>query len=333
MAAKRPTRKAKTELSVEGSSFLSALMFVNQAQEKAGLTYQRHCHVKNGWVLAYNGLISAGSKVPFDFHACPQTDKLIAALNNCGSDLSIINDESSITIKSGKFKAHIDCVNPETMPYFFADNKIANLTNSIKEGFKAALIVADESSDRPFAKGALLQGDTIACTDGVRLIEYWHGVDLPPGMVIPVKAMRAVISHSSNLTGFGFSNNSVTFHFEDESFIRSGLLDCKYPDYERLFATDAVFNPLPLDFIKAIETILPFSNENIIYLEEDKITTDKLNKKATVFEVEPLPNNKCYNGAFILQLKAYLDRVAFANDKLYFFGENCRGIIMGKQYG
>lgn len=204
-------RKSKTELNQETLDFLEQLNFVSKAQTKAGVPYQTHCVIKNGILSAFDGTITIGINCNFDFEACPHTTTLIDAIKNCASDVSITQLNScALSIKSGKFKATINCMPADQMICIDPDPKIATIDNKILDAFNAVVNIISESATREILAGALLQCNTVIATNGALLVEYWHGINLPSGLLLPRKFIKAVIDSNKNLSGFGFSPKSVT---------------------------------------------------------------------------------------------------------------------------
>jgi hypothetical protein len=165
-------------------------------------------------------------------------------------------------------------------------------------------------------------------------MQYRHGFDLPPGLVLPKKFCDMVVKHPANLSGFGWTEDvSVTFWFDDNTFIKTQLQRGGWPDVNCVLDIQSNAWPLPEGFADAISTVSALSNLGLIEFCGDMITSDS--SKATVarFEFENLPDNAIYNGKFLNAILPNVDSMDMKTypNKLVFFGcdGNMRGVIMG----
>lgn len=326
-------RKSKTELNQETLDFLQSLTFVSKAQSKLGVPYQTHCVIKNGILSAFDGVITIGVACKFDFEACPHTMSLIDAIKNCASDVSITQlNNCVLSIKSGKFKASIQCHPSDNMICIAPDPKIATIDNRILDAFNAVVNIVSETAAKECLAGVLLQCNSVLATNGALVVEYWHGINLPSGLLLPKKFVKSVIDSDKNLTGFGYSPNSVTFYFEDDSFIRTNLYQSPFPQ------TDPIFNgclgeplPLPEEFFKAVSSIGKFTEFGKVYFVEDKVSSTKTPSLGASYEVECLPNGMAFNANYIKLIENYCESAHFDTNghTMYFFSSKVRGALKG----
>ena len=331
------TRKSVKEKAAESSAanLIAALEFISIAQRDAGEPRQTFCQMADGLIFGQDGAMSAGCKIEESITAFAHTKQLLAALKKCSDQITMVQagDGKSIKIKSGKFSASIPCYNefdkhnfPKPMP----DDRIANVTNALKDALKACYPVVNESSPHPHAAGVLIQSGSVVSTNGVLLVEYWHGIDLPPCILLPKSAAAAIANCPKNLTGFGFSDRSATFYFEDDSFIKSQLFECKYPNFEKLFDREFTLTPAPEDLFKGLDHVLHFSPNGLVYFDADLIKSAPMGNVAT-YEVAGLPERMGFNGSFLKLIEKHFKNVEFfpKDYSAYFFNEAVRGVIKG----
>jgi len=330
-------RKSVKEKAAESSAanLIAALEFISIAQRDVGEPRQTFCQMADGIIFGQDGAMSAGCKIEESITAFAHTKQLLAALKKCSEQITMVQagDGKSIKIKSGKFSASIPCYNefdkgnfPKPMP----DDRVANATNALKDGLKACYPIVNESSPQPHAAGVLIQSGSVVATNGVVLVEYWHGIDLPPGILLPKAAAAAVANCPKNLTGFGFSDRSATFYFEDDSFIKSQLFECDYPNFTKLFDREFTPTPAPEDLYKGLDHVLPFSANGLIFFDADLIKSGDMGNVAT-YEVKGLPERMGFNGSFLKLIEKHFKQVQFIpSDYIaYFFNESVRGVIKG----
>lgn len=333
--AKTPRARA-TKKEKAGSGLLEALKFVNMAQKKDGLPWESHCQLQNGMALATNGILTVGHKIEEELHAAPHTETLMKALAKCGQTLSLTqHTENLLVIQSDKLRANVPCADITSMPALYPDKQIATLTPAIAEAFGLLAPLINEGETRVALTGVLLQANTVTATNGHAIIEYWHGIDLPPDLIIPRIAALAVFKCGKTLSGFGFTDKSVTFHFEDGSFIKTSLVDGKFPNTDRLFKKSYIYLPLPEGFFEAVDSVAAFvdSETGSVIFNDNKIKTSMYNHKGASYEVEDLPELSEGMGISIKLLNICRNAMTQADFKsepesIQFIGENTRGKIM-----
>lgn len=327
----RATKKAKA-----GSALHEALKFVYMAQKKDGLIWESHCQMANGWVMATDGRLTVGAKIEEDIRIAPHTETLMKALAKCGEKLTMTQQTNLLmVIQSDKFRANIPCADITAMPPLCADERCATLTPVVTDAFALLAPLVNESDTRAYLTGVRLQANTATATNGHAIIEFWHGIDLPPGLLIPKASAMAVVKCGKVLNGFGFTEKSVTFHFEDDSFIKTVRIDGKFPDIDRLFKGNFVYLPLPDDFHEALDGVSSFTDSETgsVLFQGGKMKTSMYDHKGASFECEGLPDLPEGMGISVKLLNLCRNSMAQADfqtnpDSVQFTGENTRGKIM-----
>lgn len=334
-----PPRKKK-EKAV--SRIGEAVSFILPATQPGGLDYQQYIRVSGGFAVAFDGTVAAGFPVEEDLTVCPQADKLDAALKKCGVNLTIaVLPSGNLSVKGDGLRAVVPCLaDASVMPPVWPDPPIAVITDELKEGFRVLQKLAKEKAERLVDSCLLLQARSMVATDGYILLEYWHGIDLPPGLLVPKSFAEAVIKQTVPLTGFGYGPRSVTFHYENGAWIRTQLFDAAYPDYTKITDVPSYPIPTPAGLFDAIERVAPFSDSNSVLLWNGRVTTNREDEKGAQADVEGL-EIRGHNGVpfaafdpnLLKKVKPFCETIDFNtySDKAYFFGGMVRGAIMGKR--
>jgi hypothetical protein len=326
--AKRGRNKTKEPNGA--ATLIEALKFISLAQHKEGTPHQTHCRIDGGKIIGFDGVIAAGHLIEDDLSACPHTTRLLDALSKCGANLTITQlDSQRLSIKSERFRAFVPCLPFDQLPPIEPDAPCAVIDDRLKIGFELVSPLISETAQKAMLASAMLQANSIVGTNGHVLIEYWHGIDLPPNLLIPKAAINAIVKTPKKLARFGFSPNSATFFFEDESFIRTQLYAEQYAYYQGILEQDSNPWPLPQGFFDGLRKIQSLADDKIVRFTETGFVVRDANKvDSGSFDIEGLPPGLSFNIEYLLLLEPVFKQVDFAH-KTLFFGENARGAIMG----
>lgn len=328
----KPRSKSETK-----SSLLQALEFVSCVSEKLGAPHETHVGLKNNWAVAFNGIVAAGCPIQEDIYCFPHTIDLVTALSKCDENFSITQLENTISIKSGKFKAQVDCLDPRLMPEALPDPQIVEINNKFKEAVEAVGVLANEKAQHILAASVLMNGASVVAThNSTMLFEYWHGLDLPPNVPLPKEFVKALCSHKKNLTGFGFSNCSATFYFEDRSWLRTQLYATEWPDVSRILNIEGNLWSIDPNFFKALDAVTPFSEDGNVYFDNGLLMSDPDGAGAT-YECSGLPKGVIYPIKQLKMIQPYVKKVDWQANGVHtssyclkFEGDVCRGVISGR---
>lgn len=331
-------RKAKSTNTVP-NKLLSALEFVSVAQFNEGQPYQTHCLMTGNRILASDGIVTAGIAIDDDLVACPHTMQLAAALGRCSEGYSITQlDNARLQIKSGSFKAFVPCIDPTSAFQNQPDPPIAVIDDRLKYGLATVAECCDEKSDKIHLNSVCINAVTVIGTNGIIMLEYWHGIDMPIGLTIPAVTCKVLNKVSKPFAKFGFSKNSVTFYYQDESWIKSQVYSGAYPieSIHRIFKTESKQELLPEGFYDALHKIEPFVSESdAIYFDVDMLRTHQHDDEGATVELSGIANVKkaAYNIKFLKAMKPHVKTVDFycesKGSMAYFYGDNIRGVFMG----
>lgn len=332
--------------SAKTNALLEAINFLSCVTSEKGTPYQTHINLQYNTAVAYNDTLSAGVIIQEDIIACPNAVLFSKALSKCGQEYTLSIDGQKIVIKSGKFKAIVSCIDPTLLATRIPDPA----TILIDDRFRQALEVIDVIKPEPNAQDIhllafLMNGpsQTLITTDGKIVIEVWHGLELPT-IAIPKSIIACIVGTTKKLTQFGFSQTSVTFYFEDRSWIKSQLYDKQFP----IETINAVLNKnsnasvIPPDFFTGLEAVTSFSENGSVYFERDKICSHKVSDVGATFDIPGLPNGPIYTAKYLSIIKSLATKIDFAVSAngsvhkdnasgylLFWFGKQCRGVIAG----
>jgi len=320
------------------SGLLAALDFVSCVSDRVGAPYETHVGLRNKWAVAFNGIVAAGSPIPEDIVAYPHTLLLLEALSRCEESYSLTQLNGSLSIKAGKFKAAVPSLDPILMPEAFPDPQIVGITNKFKEAVEAVGVLASENSLQLVTASILMNGQSVISTNGKMLLEYWHGLDLPPNVPLPKEFIKALTKQKKNLIGFGFSGNSATFWFEDNCWMKTQLYAEQWPDVSRILNREPNLWSIDQNFFKALDSVTPFSEDGNVYSRLNLLCSHADEGKGATYECNGIPAGFVYPIKQLKIMQPYVksidymcNGIADSTYCLYFSGDECRGVISGRQ--
>jgi hypothetical protein len=299
------------------SQLASAVDFIGCATRVTGPNeYAGFIQFVDGWALAFDGVLSAGHKIEESFTVSPQLDTLKRAIATAkGKTSYTVIDNNRLAVTADKFRAIVPCMPLADMPDVSPDAAVAPITDAVRDGFEQLGPLVKESGLTVVEASLLLQANSMVATDRVVMAEYWHGVDLPPALLLPKVFLNAIIANKKKLVGFGFTaGTSVTFHYEDGSWIKTQMFSEGWPNWQGVLNQQVSPAPIPAGIFEAVEAVLPFSKEGSIYFGADTVRSHDDIAEGASFECPNAPANWAFNGKRFLYLKGRCDTIAFSQE-------------------
>lgn len=331
---RKPT-KAKASQK-ETSELLASLEFISLVNKnKSNMALFR-----NGQLISTDNVVTIGIPINTDLNVCPNLEKTIAALKICGRSFDITQlPEDAILIKSGNFRAKISCIPVELVPINELQPDIGQYV--IDRRFTDALAgvsrIAVENATRLVETSVFCRNGTVISSDGKILLEIFHGISFPE-IILPKHSASILAKTKKEPKLFGVSYNqenkisSITFHFEDKSWLKSQLYVESWPDINRILAaTDFVLEDLPSDFFDACINISNFIDVGKpIFLEKEVIKNNINDNTASQVLKVGTTITAAFNPNYIKFLINYVDKIGYSERAhiLYFYGKNARAALM-----
>lgn len=311
---------------------LSALRFVELAQQKEGAPYQTHCRITPHGIVAYDGVIAAGiphtDELP---EVCPNTYNLIHALDRARGSIAVTVEDGKMTIKASKFTAVVPVMSPLDLQYVTPDAAQYPLTDDFRDAATKASVYTKEGAQTVVAASVLTRNGSLVGTNGNVVVEAWHGIPTPPGLVIPKRFIDQLAKLKKKIAHFGFTDTTLTIWFDDGCWLKTQLYSEPWPNIDMILAyTDtAIPQDIPKDFWEGVNTIEPFAQENRIYFSDKGIRSNQHVGVGADYNVKGLPDGQSYNIKYLLALEKLTNKWDFTgNDRVaVFFGDRIRGAI------
>lgn len=316
---------------------IEALRFVKGAvATKDFVPELTHFRIGQGMVRGYNGEISLCSPINLTFDVMPKALPFIKAIESCDEAAKLhVTDSGRLAIESGKFRAYVECLPPEQYPDVYPEGERVAIEFDLVGVLKKLNPFIAEDASRPWARGILLNQQSAYATNNIIVIEHWLPVAVPTPVNIPKDAVREIIRIGENPTAIQVSETSISFHYENGSWLRSQLYDLSWPDVRKIL-------PIPENY--ELTMVPPELEDNLAKLapmvgEQKAIVFDgaymSTSKEPGVGAMLAMPDDCPPCGVYNvkqLQLAAsvmtHVDWTPYPRPAV-FFGPNIRGAIIG----
>jgi len=337
--AKKPRAKSNSDNSIQ---LLKALKFCSAVTDKEGAIYETHIGIRNNWAIAFNGIVAAGSPIVEDLICHPHNDLMIEALSNCDDTFTLTQlDNGRLSVKCGKYKAIVPCLDPALMQTVIPNPIITSVDDKFKTAIEAVGVLADEDENNVLTASILMNGQSVIATNRKVVLEYFHGNDLPPNIALPKQFVKAITKCKIPLQSFGFNNNSATFYFDDGSWIKTQLYADNWPVEQmmKILNTEANLWNIDPNFFEALAAVLPFSEDGNVYFDTNSIRSHPNSQDAgATYECTGLPKGVIYPAKQLMLIKPFVKKIDWkaqgAHNNSYmlkFEGDVCRGVISGRE--
>lgn len=312
---------------------LDSLRFVQGAVAKKDFVAElTHFHISNGTVRGYNGMMGLCCPIELDLDVCPKAVPFVKAIQTCKDTIAIhMTPGGRLSVKSGSFKAFVDCIT-ESFPEVQPEGQEVEVKGGILDVLKTLNPFIAEDASRPWARGILLRGQSAFATNNVCVIEHWLGVPFPVEINIPKAAVVELIRIGQEPTKLQFAENSVTFHFPGNRWLRTQTFPTDWPDLGRILDAQGDAKPLPEGLFEAVHDLVPFVNElGQLFFNGNTVTTGKAEGEGASAEIVGLEASGCYNEKQFRLLEGVanlLDLNSYPKPSL-FYGDRIRGAIVG----
>lgn len=314
---------------------LKSLKFVQGAVARKDYVPElTHFHINNGRIQGYNGMISLACPIDLDLDVCPRATPFIKAIQTCEDTIQLhLTPGGKLSVKSGKFKALIECTKddfPEVVP----EGEVINLDGKLLKTLKKLAPFISEDASRPWSRGILFRGQSAFATNNIVLTEAWLGYQFPVEINVPRAAVMELLRIGEEPHCLQVTENSVTFHFEGNRWLRTQTFTTEWPDLGRVLnmppTSDRI--PVPEKFWEALESLDPFTEDlGKVFLSPGIISTSENNEVGAMVEVPELQAVGCYNARQLLLLKGVAEQVDFTAypAPCSFVGDAIRGAVVG----
>lgn len=316
-------------------SIATALKFAQGAVSKKDFVPAlTHFQISGGRVTGYDGKLCLSAPIALDLECCPKAGPFVNAVEACEDTAQLnMTPAGKLSIRSGKFRAHVECLPVETFPVVQPEGLAVAIDGALLAALRALYDYSAEDASRPWAAGVLLDGESAFATNNVILVEAWLGYHFPYRVNLPRFTIREMLRIGEEPVGMQLTAESVTFHYSDNRWLRSNLNSMEWPDARallgRLPGNPADVPVVPEGLWEALEKLSPFVNElGQLFISQDLIST--ATEDGASVEVPGMPVCS-FNHKMLGLLQPIAQRIDFGAwpEPVAFFGDKLRGAMRG----
>lgn len=317
------------------AELLKKLKFIQGSIAKkdlgTGLTFFR---IQSGRIQGYNGKIALSAPIDMDIECSPKASTLVSAISNCNDTVQLgLTKAGKLSVKSGNFRSYVQCIDDVT-PVVEPEGEFIDIDGAVVMKALTTLenFIGDDAA-RPWSNGILFSGSSAFATNNVIIAEHWLGSPFPVEVVVPRYAIKEMLRIKRPPTQMQISETSLTLYYEDGSWLRSNLIDAKWPDVSRFFQGESEQRVIPETFFEGLNSLDSFTDKfNRVTFESGMMRTHSKDfEEGASYELEWIKDK----GTFMLPMLAKLEGVAEKIDLSQYpepctwSGEAVRGVIVG----
>lgn len=313
---------------------LAELKFVQGAVAKKELVPTlTHFRIENGTVRSFNGTLALCSPIKLDIDCTPRAEPFVKAIQNCKETVTMsMTPAGRLGIKSGSFKAFIECIEEET-PHVVPEGEEFDIDGeALLKALKVVSPFIGDDASRPWSNGILLRGQSAYATNNVALIEYWIGSTFPIVCNVPKAAIREMIRINEPPERAMVNDHSISFMYSDGRWIRTSLLDISWPDLNKILDITCHAEPIDEMIYEGLDTIKPFVDKfERVYITKGVMSTTPVEGEGASYDLPNFPHEGVYQLRILNLLKSVATSIDFTRypKPCIFYGDRLRGAIVG----
>lgn len=299
-----------------------------------------HFLVQGGMIMASDNRITAAAPFPFTELSFlvpgPEFERLI---NKFEGDCTFALDDKNmtLTLKCGKIKGTLKVLSPELVVYKPSEGQWHDLPSDLLDALRKIRPFVSDNAVHFWALSVCIAKNAVFATNNVVVARADVSDFDGEGRLLPSWAVDYILAHPCKIEALITDEGSMTFMFSDGSWMKSQLIDSKFPE-----AAAKLIDTLPecrfaLDdeWRRGYDCISSMA-ENIIDIHADKMVAI-LGHGETEYTVNsPIPTDKPYSR----WAKKFIDPVIAGATHFQpdiwpkpapFIGPGLKGLIVGRQ--
>lgn len=323
------------------ASLKEDLKFVSNAVARKTHLDDRYSHllIKDGIAVAYDGLITMSTPIQIGIHIKPHAKIFAQAIETCSKNETVslsVTKGGKLSVKAGKFTAHVPLLdNEDEMDVPMPRGPEIEVSDELFDAIVEVAPYVGNDENRLWATGVHITDKFVHATNSIVLIERFHGSAFPMDVILPLTTVETLIKIGKKPIRVQMDENSMTFWFDEQRWLRSALTDSEWPTAQitRMLSKPCSPVAMPSDFYSVVDQLAPFLNDRaMVRLEADSMSTSTEEEDGARIEID-VPNGagQLYKHANLASLKGVAEKFDFTTfpDPCGFYGKKLRGLLVG----
>lgn len=295
--------------------------------------------IEGGRVQGYNGKIAISAPIDFQLDCTPKATPLVNAIDKC-TDEAVqfsMTKAGKLAVKSGKFRAYIECVEGPTAHVQPSGSTIDIDGETFMKALTTLFPLIGQDANRAWSNGIRFHGCSAYATNNVIAAQYWLGAPFPVSITLPRDAVKELLRIGESPVKVQVSEVAFTAHYSNGVWIWCQLIEGGWPDIQAIIEkVGGQPSPVPEEFFTGLDNVRPFVDKfGRIILEPGLIRTVKEgDEMGASYELDWIK----HRGHFNVEMLMRLDKVAQAIDlstypePCMWYGDGVRGVIIGLRW-
>lgn len=319
---------------------MNSIKFVAGAISKRDVVPElTHFRLDDGTIRATDGIVTACAPIDVHLTALPHADTFTKAIKACKGSIAFhMTDAGRLAVKSGPFRAYVDCI--DERPGYYGEPRGTMYEMPEQGGIVHMLDKLEpfmsEDAAHAWACGVRLDHNMALATNNIVAVQLWHGMNLPYAVTVPARAVKHLSNAPDPVTAVQVDDTSITFHFGPNYWLRTQVIAEPYRDIDAIIdrAHSAAYPvAITAEIFAAADKLRPFfDSQSRCYFHADKMATEAEDQDGASIDLVAAGGAQgIYNMSQLSKLKGFATVIDWTKypDPVPFAAEAMRGCIMG----
>lgn len=333
---------------IKDCDLLATVAWVDDAVSAVDIgTSPLSCYlIKDGFIHATNGRMVAAAPFPFDLegsYLVPAEAFAKVLGNRPEGDFEWFTESGLLILKRGRFKGKIKTLDVDQWVYPSEKPNAEEIPNELLEALEFMIPFCSDNATKPWATCLLLHDDSVWASNNVVVARAsCENLGCVDEYLLPRWAAEFILGRRVGLEGWEKGATFCSFTWENGSWMRTSLVEDKFPPVAKVLETYLRFETFPTleiepAWVKSVRRVGKITGDPVVRLREDGV----YGAGGEVVMVEddactPVPPGLVETIWDLRYLEAVIDSASHWNPLTYpnpcpFRGPGFEGIIIGRR--
>lgn len=318
-------------------TFLDAYSKVKAAVAANETTFLSHICVKAGMMFATDSRMTAAAEVDFDGTFMAPAREFYHAMTVLGEiDTKLkVKDDYKLVISKSRRRVTIETLDPESFAYQLPAGDPLQIPKGFVEALKAVSPFMSDDRTKAWANAIRIKGNKAYATNNITVAcSSFANWSVDVDITIPDWVIQYILSRDVELEYMSYTENSVSFNWKDNSWLRSARLSQEMSDVvldlvDKIQVADFA---LTEEWKEAFGTVTQMSDD-ILYITPSMIKAGKGHAKIEAEVVSDVEEDTMWHPKYlelVINQATHFDAKGWPG-ACSWRGENSSGLIVGRR--